>query len=136
MSADTVWLPTVEDFTKVASAVLDRNIAPVENSTDFKIAQAALDELHEGIQEETGTKEEMLFKAAATLFYKMIRHRPLPDGNKRTGYAFTIMFLGKNGYRWQQTTGRKPAEMIKGIMASKVDIAEISTWLEDNSTKA
>ena len=41
-----------------------------------------------------------LVSKAAVLCYRLVRNHPLPDGNKRAGWAALVVFVDLNHGRW------------------------------------
>ncbi|MGA8891801.1 MAG: type II toxin-antitoxin system death-on-curing family toxin [Anaeromyxobacteraceae bacterium] len=71
-----------------------------------------------------GTVPEM---AGAYLFH-LVRNHPFVDGNKRTGLATAIAFLGLNGL-WLEADPDDLTELVLGVARGNVSRAEVSEFI-------
>jgi death-on-curing protein len=73
-----------------------------------------------------------LFEKAGALFESIARNHAFHNGNKRTAFAVTEVFLKKNGYKIRVNTKENEDFTVK-VAQGHVDISEISMWLETHS---
>jgi death-on-curing protein len=73
-----------------------------------------------------------LFTRAAALMDSLIRNHPFVDGNKRTGVTATALFLLRNRYKLNATNAELATIAVR-IAQSQTSLAELATWLQDNS---
>ncbi len=75
-----------------------------------------------------------LFDLAAAYGARLVRNHPFMDGNKRTGYVATRLFLILNGF--DLTAG--PADRVRtfvSLAAGELDEAGLSAWIEENCSR-
>ncbi|MBI4393993.1 MAG: type II toxin-antitoxin system death-on-curing family toxin [Euryarchaeota archaeon] len=91
---------------------------------------AALDRVAWGPFPESGD----LFERAALLLRGLVLDHPFVDGNKRTAFFVTAVFLEKNGYG---VRGRVVVlkEFMLSVARGDVDVAAITGWIRENSVK-
>lgn len=70
---------------------------------------------------------QLTLKAAA-LLESLARNHPLADGNKRTAWTLTVLFLWINGSAHDFTTD-EAYELVIGVASSTVELAESSSQL-------
>lgn len=76
-----------------------------------------------------------LFIKAAAMLYSIITFHPFVDGNKRTAFETTKMFLRLNGYELL-TSAEDGVEFTRAIADMKItDIDEITKWLQTHSKR-
>jgi len=66
---------------------------------------------------------------AAILLERLARNHPLPDGNKRTAFFLTALFLEANGSPLRGTEPDVDVPMVERIAAGQVEHQEIVAWL-------
>ena len=74
------------------------------------------------------------FDLAAAYAYGIARNHPFLDGNKRTAFMVSVLFLEKNKYRFEATeidTVRVFLALAEGTMEEK----ELAIWFENNARK-
>ena len=69
-----------------------------------------------------------LDKAAALIESILINH-PFIDGNKRTGYVITRLYLRQNGYDISADESQK-YEFVISISKGQLDFEQIKQWLQ------
>jgi death on curing protein len=73
-----------------------------------------------------------IHEKAAVYMRNIIGDHPFSDGNKRTGITTAGVFLLRNGYAL--TASQKELEdFAVQVAVEKLEIAEISQWLRENS---
>ena len=68
--------------------------------------------------------------AAAHLFH-LVRNHPFLDGNKRTGLAAAIAFLGLNGL-WLDADPGELAEQVLGVARGTATKADVAVFIRQN----
>jgi death on curing protein len=63
----------------------------------------------------------------------LARNHPLPDGNKRTAFFLTGLFLEANGSPLRGTEPDIDVPMVERIAAGEVDHREIVAWLSQRT---
>lgn len=72
-----------------------------------------------------------LFTQAAALLESLTRNHAFVDGNKRTGYVATALFLELNGYRFSASHDDL-FEFVLTVATGALESEEISVWLQKN----
>lgn len=72
-----------------------------------------------------------LIELAALYTVGLVRHHPLVDGNKRTGFAIGIVFLELNGFDFKASE-EDATQAVFALAAGTLDEAEYTTWLRAN----
>lgn len=75
-----------------------------------------------------------LFEKAAVLMHSLLKNHQFVDGNKRTAYFSTVIFLELNGYRLQNAH-KKAVAFAKKVENSSLSLEQIAAWLKKNSSK-
>jgi len=88
----------------------------------------------ERVEDYKGKDEEALFWKATILLERIILGHPFIDGNKRTAYEATKLFLLANEYILIATE-EEIIELLVGIAKSKKNRFSIKNWLEKHSEK-
>lgn len=75
-----------------------------------------------------------VYLKAGALIQSIVKNHPFVDGNKRTAYVSTFMFLKKNGVDLivQKTIGKK---FMLEVANKNLSVDEISSWLKKHSVK-
>lgn len=71
-----------------------------------------------------------LDQKAAALMHSLIRHHVLVDGNKRTAWLSTVVFLELNGGHIE-TSDEEAFDFILEAAQGLVDVPEIAAWLRE-----
>jgi death on curing protein len=74
------------------------------------------------------------FDLAAAYAFGIAKNHPLVDGNKRTAFVTTALFLELNGYSLVADEPAATATML-AFATGEVDESEYANWLKDNSKK-
>ena len=81
-----------------------------------------------------GYEMPSVFDLAAAYATGNVRDHPFVDGNKRTGFLAAYMFLALNGWELDAPEANAAAVILE-LAAGKVDEAQFSVWLKENSVK-
>ena len=81
-----------------------------------------------------GYEMPSVFDLAAAYATGIVRDHPFVDVNKRTGFLAAYMFLALNGWELDAPEANAAAVILE-LAAGKVDEAQFSVWLKENSVK-
>lgn len=73
--------------------------------------------------------EISLFELAAAYGYGIARNHPFADGNKRTAFVISTLFLELNSYLLNSPEDAA-TQMFQALAAGKVDESELAAWFE------
>jgi len=71
---------------------------------------------------------------AAAYLVGIVRNHPFLDGNKRTGFLASVLFLEINGYRFTATE-ESAAQAVLGLAAGRLNETEIAVWIRENVSR-
>ncbi|MGJ9384210.1 type II toxin-antitoxin system death-on-curing family toxin [Salipaludibacillus sp. CF4.18] len=71
-----------------------------------------------------------LWEKAAVLFQSVSRNHAFYNGNKRTSFAVTELFLKKNGYKLKKVYNQEIEDFTVDVARGAVGMEEIAFWLE------
>lgn len=77
--------------------------------------------------------EPTAFDLAASYAFGIARNHPFVDGNKRTAFVVSTIFLGRNGYRFTAPEAEAAVIFIR-LAAGEVDEAELGAWFRQHSS--
>jgi len=97
-----------------------RDLALLESALATPRATFGLEYLHASLPE----------MAAAYLFH-LVRNHPFVDGNKRTGLAAAIAFLGLNGL-WLDADPGELTEQVLGVARGTATKADVAVFIRQN----
>jgi death on curing protein len=114
---------SIEDLLLIAEAVLGVPAETLAGATRIAAAELAL-----AAPLRAGGAAE-LPRRGALLCSRIVRNRPLPDGNKRVALIAMLDFLDRNGVRW---TPRQDeiARMMQRLAAGTLSEAEFVAWVQ------
>lgn len=75
-----------------------------------------------------------LFDKAAALIHSLLKNHPFVDGNKRTSFAVTGLFLQINGIKLINAHDDAIA-FTMNVENNSINLEDISSWLKDHSNK-
>lgn len=75
-----------------------------------------------------------IFIKAAALIHSLLKNHAIVDGNKRTSYATTGLFLKINGYELTNLH-EKSLEFTMNVENNNLYLKDIASWLKKNSKK-
>ena len=71
---------------------------------------------------------------AAAYAYGLAKNHPFVDGNERTAFMGTGLFLALNGYRLTASQVDATSAML-ALAASEIEEAEFARWIRDHSVR-
>jgi death-on-curing protein len=119
--------PEFGDFCDVAATILGISPEQVARLPNVGLAQSALAAPRAGF----GDVEvyPTLLEKAAVLLERLARNHPLPDGNKRTAFIVTGLFLEANGHAFQGADPDRDVPLVERVAAGEASQTEILDWL-------
>jgi death-on-curing protein len=122
-----IYYPEFGDFCDVAAGILDITSEQIARLPNVGLAESALAAPRAGF----GDVEvyPTILEKAAILLERLARNHPLPDGNKRTAFFLTGLFLEANGLPLRSAEPDVDVLMVERIAAGQVDRQEIVGWL-------
>jgi death-on-curing protein len=122
-----VYYPAFGDFCDVAADILGTTPEQIARLPNAGLAESALAAPRAGF----GDVEvyQTVLEKAAILLERLARNHPLPDGNKRTAFFLTGLFLEANGSRLHGAEPDVDVPMVERIAAGQVEQQEILAWL-------
>ncbi len=90
-----MWRPELGDYLAIAGVVLGLSSEQLRRLPNLHLAESALAAPFAGFGDEDAYPTLEL--KAAVLLERLARNHPLPDGNKRTAFLLTLLFLERNG---------------------------------------
>lgn len=69
---------------------------------------------------------------AASYAFGLVKNHPFVDGNKRIGFAASVLFLELNGYRFEAPEAEAVIETLR-LAAGESSESEYAAWLEAHS---
>jgi death on curing protein len=113
---------TVEDLLSIAEEVLGapavRDIGLLDSAAHRPQASAFGEEAYATIHEK-----------AAALLDAVVRHHPLVDGNKRLGWAATVVFYDLNGYDLDPSSVDEAVALVVTVAAGHMELGKLSERL-------
>jgi death-on-curing protein len=130
----TCIYPEFGDFCDVAAEVL--GIAPeqVANLPNVGLAESALAAPRAGFGEVE--VYPTLLEKAAILLERLARNHPLPDGNKRTAFFVTGLFLEVNGSPLRGSLPDVDVPMVERAAAGQATHEQVLAWLSERTASA
>ena len=127
-----LWVPTLDDFVAAAAVILEIPEDRIRRLPRLRLAESALAAPFAGFAETEAYPD--LVDRAGVLIDRVARNHPLPDGNKRTAFAITVLFLERNGRRWGEPDTDRDARMVERIAAGAVELDAIRAWINDRTS--
>lgn len=69
------------------------------------------------------------FQMAAAYCHGLVKNHPYVDGNKRTGFAVTVLFLELNGHAFRATEAEAVVQVL-AVAVGELTEARCATWLQ------
>jgi death-on-curing protein len=126
-----VFYPEFGDFCDVAADILGITSEHIARFPNAGLAESALAAPRAGF----GDVEvyPTILEKAAILLERLARNHPLPDGNKRTAFSLTGLFLEANGAPLRDAQPDVDVPMVERIAAGQVEHQEIMGWLSQRT---
>jgi death-on-curing protein len=126
-----VFYPEFGDFCDVAADILGIMSEHIARFPNAGLAESALAAPRAGF----GDVEvyPTILEKAAILLERLARNHPLPDGNKRTAFSLTGLFLEANGAPLRGAQPDVDVPMVERIAAGQVEHQEIMAWLSQRT---
>jgi len=115
------YLTTIEALS--IHAVLMKKYGGTEGAVDIGLLESAL------FRPQTGYYPDLISQATA-LFESLIINHSFTDGNKRTAFAVTDVFLRINGFRFQVDEKEIYHEMIKLLNSNQFQFKLLIPWMK------
>lgn len=127
----TISYPELGDLCDVAAEILGTTPEQIANLANVGLAESALAAPRAGF----GDVElyATLLEKAAILLERLVRNHPLPDGNKRTAFFLTGLFLEANGSPLHGPLPDVDVPMVERIAAGQAAHDEILAWLTERT---
>ena len=123
----TVIYPEFGDFCEVAARILGTTPEQIARLPNIGLAESAIAAPRAGFGD-TDVYPTLLEKAAV-LLERLTRNHPLPDGNKRTAFLLTEMFLEINGSAFNGELPDIDVPMVEQVAAGQTTQEQIILWL-------
>lgn len=78
--------------------------------------------------------DSSFFDLAAAYAERIAKNHPFVDGNKRTAYVVTMLFLKLNGYDFVASKEERVIKMVQ-LASSVITSNEFASWLSNNAKK-
>lgn len=75
-----------------------------------------------------------IFELAASYAFGLVKNHPFIDGNKRTGFLVSIVFLELNGYTFRATEVDAAVQTL-ALAAGELSESAFAQWLKGNSKR-
>jgi death-on-curing protein len=123
--------PEFGDFCEVAARILGTTPEQIARLPNVGLAQSALAAPRAGF----GDVEvyPTLHEKAAILLERLTCNHPLPDGNKRTAFLLTTLFLEINGSALSGELPEVDVPMVERIAAGQATHDEVLAWLYERT---
>ena len=73
-----------------------------------------------------------VFEKAAALLESLVKNHPFVDGNKRTGFLASLIFLKRNNIKLKASEAES-YEFIMKVASSEILFTDMVTWFQNNS---
>lgn len=121
------FFPTLEEALYLYTVLIER-FGGTHGVRDYGLLESALARPKSGYY-------SSLSQQAAALFHSLISNHCFLDGNKRMALALTAIFLRVNSYKFQIPEKSGEKFIVNKIIKNKLDITEITKWLEKHMVK-
>ena len=115
-------IPDAADLISIAARVLEIDTRDVLDLIDLPAAEAALAQAR-------NRRGEPVEQVAAALLTGLIRHRPLPRGNRQVALLATLQFLGRQGLGLDLQPATAARDLIAGIIAGMLAEPVVTAWI-------
>lgn len=116
------------DFVSIASEVTGLDVVVVLKVANLDLADSALHAPAAGFGDLDFYPD--FVDKAAVLLVRLARNHPLPDGNKRTAWVATRLFIESNGWAWRSKPSIDDAEQaVLSVASGDWDEDATAAWL-------
>jgi prophage maintenance system killer protein len=115
-------IPDVADLIVIAARVLEIDTGETLDLIDLPAAEAALAEAR-------NKRGESAEQVAAVLLTGLIRHRPLPRGNRQVALLAMLQFLGRQGLGLDLEPATAARDLIAGITTGELAGSAVTAWI-------
>ena len=126
-----VRYPEFGDFCEVAARILGTTSEQIARLPNVGLAESALAAPRAGFGDVD--VYPTLHEKAAILLERLTRNHPLPDGNKRTAFLLTALFLEINSSPFRDERPDIDVPMVEQIAAGQVTQDEVLAWLSERT---
>lgn len=119
------FYPTLDEALELHSVLLAR-FGGAGGVRDLGLLESALS------RPQTGYYDTLTLQAAA-LLQSLVMNHAFVDGNKRVAFALTAIFPRMNGPRLRVPADEGERFLIDSVIARRVELADIASWLERHS---
>ena len=124
MQTKQVIYPTLNEALYLHKRLIEK-FGGDDGVRDIGLLESALARMRSGYY-------KTLSSQAAALFQSLICNHCFIDGNKRVGFALTVVFLKLNGYDIKVDPNIAENFIVGQIIKSKADVKKISEFLENH----
>jgi death on curing protein len=122
-----ITYPEFGDFCDVAADILGTTPEQIAQLPNSGLAESALAAPGNGFGEVE--VYPTLLEKAAVLLERLTHNHPLPDGNKRTAFVLTGLFLAVNGAPLKGSLPDVDVPIVERIASGQADRDEVIRWL-------
>jgi death on curing protein len=126
-----VHYPELGDFCDVAASILGTTAEQIARLPNIGLAESALAAPRAGFGDVE--RYPTLLEKAAVLLERLARNHPLPDGNKRSAFIVTGLFLQANGRTFKGADPDTDVPLVERVASGEAKHAEIIEWLESRT---
>ena len=119
--------PTLEETLELHQKLIER-FGGQAGVRDMGLLESALHRPQTGYY-------DSLSEQAAALLQSLLKNHPFVDGNKRVGFALTVIFLRLNGLQLKAKADGAEKFIIENIIRKNCDLPEITSWIERHMKK-
>jgi len=123
--------PEFGDFCEVAARILGTTPEQIARLPNVGLAESALAAPRAGFGDVDVYPS--LQEKAAILLERLARNHPLPDGNKRTAFLLTTLFLEINASPLRDARPEIDVPMVERIAGGEATREEILAWLTERT---
>lgn len=127
----TVYVNLAE-WVRLATITLGLDESTVSRVADLDLADSALHAPAAGFGD-IDIYPDLTMKAAV-LAWHLAKIHPLPDGNKRCAFATMIVFLRRNGARWQRPDRHDAVAVMLAVAPGDMTVEQLAVWVTAHTT--
>jgi len=119
----------LDDLLVIASAVLGIEAGVLAKMTNLVVADMAINAPSASFGGEEFYPE--FETKVAVMGYRIVRHHPLPDGNKRTAFLAMVELVERNDRLWTTHSEDRTVEMMLAAAGGSVSEQEFIRWVSE-----